>query len=68
MQTRRCATCQAVEAVYQKKTLKKILWYKKFLSSRSTGKKTVIIRYLKKYKIHGQTLLIVKGDKVTKPY
>ncbi len=60
--TRRCATCQAVESVT-----------KEILKEKYTGKVSFITinrekekdnPLLKKYKINGQSLLLVKGDKV----
>ena len=60
--TRRCATCQAVEAVTEK-AIKE--YYGKKVSfesiNRETNKDNPLV---KKYKISGQTLLIIGGDKV----
>lgn len=60
--TRRCATCQAVEDV-TKEVLKDAFDSKIPFTSidREQDKKNAL---LKKYKISGQTLLIIKGDKV----
>jgi hypothetical protein len=60
--TRRCATCQAVEEV-TKELLKDAYGNKIQFKSidREQDKKNAL---LKKYKISGQTLLIIKGDKV----
>lgn len=60
--TRRCATCQAVEDETVK-TLKEAFNNKVPFQSinREEDKKNPL---LKKYKVNGQTLLIVKGDKV----
>ena len=60
--TRRCATCQAVEAV-TKEALKQFYGDKIVFKSinRDEEKDNPMIA---KYKVSGQTLLIVKGDKV----
>ncbi|TKG97146.1 hypothetical protein EYV94_01595 [Puteibacter caeruleilacunae] len=60
--TRRCATCQAVEKV-TKEAIKDLYGNKvSFVSiNRDTEKENPAI---KKYKVNGQTLLIVGGDKV----
>lgn len=60
--TRRCATCNAVEEV-TKETLQEVYGDKvKFVSiNRETEKSNKLV---KKHKINGQTLLIIKGDKV----
>ncbi|WP_423130137.1 nitrophenyl compound nitroreductase subunit ArsF family protein [Gaoshiqia sp. Z1-71] len=60
--TRRCATCQAVETV-TKEALKEYYGDKVSFQSinREEDSKNPLI---KKYKISGQTLLIVNGDKV----
>ncbi|MBT4400042.1 MAG: hypothetical protein HN686_01810 [Bacteroidetes bacterium] len=60
--TARCATCKAVEAVTQK-TLKDSYGDKVSFTSinREKEKDNPLI---KKYKVSGQTLLVVKGDKV----
>lgn len=60
--TRRCATCQAVEEETVK-TLKEAFNNKVPFQSinREEDKKNPL---LKKYKVNGQTLLIIKGDKV----
>jgi hypothetical protein len=60
--TRRCATCQAVEDV-TKEVLKNTYGNKIPFSSidREKDKKN---KLLKKYKVSGQTLLLIKGDKV----
>ncbi|HPR61444.1 MAG TPA: nitrophenyl compound nitroreductase subunit ArsF family protein [Prolixibacteraceae bacterium] len=60
--TRRCATCNAVEEV-TKEVLNDVYENKiKFTSiDREQDKKNKLI---KKHKINGQTLLIIKGDKV----
>ncbi len=60
--TRRCATCQAVEAV-TKEALKEYYGDKIVFKSinRDEEKDNPMIA---KYKVSGQTLLIVKGDKV----
>ena len=60
--TRRCATCNAVEEV-TKEMLKEVYGDQvKFASiNRETDKNNKLI---KKHKINGQTLLIIKGDKV----
>lgn len=60
--TRRCATCQAVESV-SKDALKeyygdKVAWTS---INRDEDKDNPMI---KKYKVSGQTLLIIKGDEV----
>ncbi len=60
--TRRCATCQAVETVTTE-TLKQAFGVKVSFQSinREEDNKNPLIE---KYKISGQTLLIIKGDKV----
>ncbi|MDX9883264.1 MAG: nitrophenyl compound nitroreductase subunit ArsF family protein [Prolixibacteraceae bacterium] len=60
--TRRCATCQAVESV-TREALKEYYGNQVVFQSvnREKDNKNPLI---KKYKIRGQTLLIVKGDKV----
>ncbi|HOO84228.1 MAG TPA: nitrophenyl compound nitroreductase subunit ArsF family protein, partial [Prolixibacteraceae bacterium] len=60
--TRRCATCNAVEEV-TKEVLNDVYENKiKFTSiDREQDKKNSL---LKKHKVNGQTLLIIKGDKV----
>ena len=60
--TRRCATCEAVEAV-SKEAIKKYYGDKVTFESinREENKDNPMIE---KYKISGQTLLIIKGDKV----
>ncbi len=60
--TRRCATCQAVEEV-TKEVLKDAYGNKIQFKSidREQDKKNAL---LKKYKVNGQTLLLIKGDKV----
>ena len=60
--TRRCATCEAVEAV-TKEALKEYYGDKVAFESinREDEKENPL---LKKYKINGQTLIIVKGDEV----
>lgn len=60
--TRRCATCQAVETV-SKETITEFYGDKVTFESinREEEKDNPLIA---KYKISGQTLLIVKGDKV----
>lgn len=60
--TRRCATCQAVEEV-TKEVLKDAYGNKIQFKSidREQDKKNAL---LKKYKVSGQTLLLIKGDKV----
>jgi archaellin len=60
--TRRCATCQAVEAVTEE-TLKELYGDKTTFTSinREEEKDNALI---KKYNISGQTLIIVKGDQV----
>lgn len=60
--TRRCATCQAVETVTQE-ALKQYYGDKIVFKSinRDEEKDNPMIA---KYKVNGQTLLIVKGDKV----
>lgn len=60
--TRRCATCNAVEEV-TKAFLSETYGEKVSFASinRETDKKNELI---KKHKINGQTLLIIKGDKV----
>lgn len=59
--TRRCATCEAVEAV-TKETLKEYYGDKVIFESinREENKNNPLV---KKYKISGQTLLIIDGDK-----
>lgn len=59
--TRRCVTCQAVETV-TKEALKEYYGGKVIFQSidRDEDSKNPLI---KKYKVNGQTLLIVKGDK-----
>ncbi|HBL74080.1 MAG: hypothetical protein A2W90_12795 [Bacteroidetes bacterium GWF2_42_66] len=60
--TRRCATCQAVEAV-TKEALKE--YYGDQVSFQSINREEDSKNPLiEKYKISGQTLLIIKGDKV----
>ncbi len=60
--TRRCVTCQAVEAV-TKEALKE--YYGDQVSFQSINREEDSKNPLiEKYKISGQTLLIVKGDKV----
>ena len=60
--TRRCATCMAVEDV-TKETLKSYNGGKVLFQSinREEDSKNPLIE---KYKVNGQTLLLVKGDKV----
>lgn len=60
--TRRCATCQAVESVTTE-TLKKVYGTKVPFQSinREEDSNNPLVG---KYKISGQTLLIIKGDKV----
>ncbi|MCF6357787.1 MAG: nitrophenyl compound nitroreductase subunit ArsF family protein [Draconibacterium sp.] len=60
--TRRCATCEAVEAV-TKEALKEYYGDKIPFESinREKEKDNPLV---KKYKINGQTLLVVKGDKM----
>lgn len=60
--TRRCVTCQAVEAV-TKEALNEYYGNKVALTSinRDEDKENPMIA---KYKINGQTLIIIKGDKV----
>ncbi|MDD2564115.1 MAG: nitrophenyl compound nitroreductase subunit ArsF family protein [Salinivirgaceae bacterium] len=60
--TRRCATCEAVEAV-TKEALKEYYGDKVVFESinREEEKENPNI---KKYKINGQTLIIVKGDEI----
>ncbi|MBT3207249.1 MAG: hypothetical protein HN704_15115 [Bacteroidetes bacterium] len=60
--TRRCATCQAVESV-TKDALKEFYGGKVTFSliNREEEKDSPMIE---KYKVSGQTLLIIKGDKV----
>ena len=60
--SRRCATCEAVETV-SKKTIAENYKGKVVFESinREKNKNNPL---LKKYKISGQTLLVVKGDKV----
>lgn len=59
--TRRCATCNAVEAV-TKEAIKEYGGKSvKFISLNLEDKKNKDL--MKKYKVGGQTLLIVKGDK-----
>jgi len=60
--TKRCVTCKAVEAV-TKEALKEYYGEKVVLTSinREKDKKNPL---LKKYKVNGQTLLVVKGDDV----
>jgi len=60
--TRRCATCQAVESVTLE-TLKDVFANKvpfQSINREEDGKNPLIA----KYKVSGQTLLIIKGDKV----
>lgn len=59
--TRRCATCEAVEAV-TKETLREYYGDKVIFESinREENKNNPLV---KKYKISGQTLLIIDGDK-----
>ncbi|OQX99337.1 MAG: hypothetical protein B6I20_10065 [Bacteroidetes bacterium 4572_117] len=60
--TRRCATCQAVEAVTEK-AIKE--YYGKKVPFKSINREINQNNPLvKKYKISGQTLLIISGDKV----
>ncbi|WP_282037126.1 nitrophenyl compound nitroreductase subunit ArsF family protein [Saccharicrinis aurantiacus] len=60
--TRRCATCEAVETV-TKESLKEFYGFSVSFTSinRDENKDNLMIE---KYKISGQTLLIIKGDKV----
>ncbi|MFA9389121.1 MAG: nitrophenyl compound nitroreductase subunit ArsF family protein [Prolixibacteraceae bacterium] len=61
--TRRCATCQAVEEV-TKEALKKYYGEKvsfESINNEEDAKNPMIA----KYKISGQTLIIIKGDQVT---
>ena len=60
--SRRCATCEAVESV-TKEALKENYGDKVVFKSinREKDKNNPL---LKKYKVNGQTLLLVKGDKV----
>jgi len=60
--TRRCATCEAVETV-TKESLKEFYGSSVSFTSinRDENKDNLMIE---KYKISGQTLLIIKGDKV----
>lgn len=57
--TRRCATCQAIEAV-AKEAIKEYYGDKVTFESVNVEKESPL---LTKYKINGQTFLIVKGDK-----
>jgi len=60
--TRRCATCQAVEKV-TKETLEK--FYEKKVAFISINREEAENKELvDKYKVSGQTLLIIKGDKI----
>lgn len=60
--TRRCATCQAVESV-TKETIDKTFAEKvSFVSINREENKTNDL--IKEHKISGQTLLLIKGDKV----
>jgi hypothetical protein len=60
--TRRCATCQAVESV----TKESITEYygDKVVFTSINNEKEKENPMIKKYKVSGQTLLIIKGDKV----
>ena len=59
--TRRCATCEAVETVSKKTIAENYKGKVSFQSiNREENKDNPLV---KKYKISGQTLLIVKGDK-----
>ena len=60
--THRCATCQAVESV-TKDALHEYYNDKVFFESINIEKENDN-PLLKKYKVSGQTLLIIKGDKV----
>lgn len=57
--TRRCATCQAIEKV-AKEAIKEYYGDKVTFESINVEKESPL---LAKYKINGQTFLIVKGDK-----
>jgi hypothetical protein len=60
--TRRCATCEAVESV-TKDALKEYYGDKVVFTS-INNEKEKDNSLIEKYKISGQTLLIIKGDKV----
>lgn len=61
--THRCATCQAVESV-TREALKEYYGDKvSFKSINSEKEKDNLL--IEKYKVSGQTLLIIKGNKVT---
>ncbi len=60
--SRRCATCQAVESVTQEALKENYGDKVSFQSINREKQKDNPL--LKKYKVNGQTLLVVKGDKV----
>lgn len=60
--TRRCATCQAVEKVSEEAI--KELYGNKVIFTSVNREKDENKDLTDKYQVHGQTLLIVKGDKV----
>ena len=60
--TRRCATCEAVEKVSNETVKSEFSSAVSFVSINREEKKNKEL--VKKYKVSGQTLLLVKGDKV----
>ncbi len=60
--TRRCATCQAVEEVTKETLAEKYGESVSFQSINRDEEKDHPL--IKKYKVSGQTLLVIKGDKV----
>ena len=59
--TRRCETCQAVEKVTKETISKNYKGKVEFISI--NREETANKEMVKKYKVNGQTLLLVKGDK-----